>query len=59
MTSERTENSVLWPYGKPGSRGSARRTRKRTLPRFDPEKTRLEVKAILHALDDLRPSRAY
>jgi hypothetical protein len=45
--------------GKPGFRGSARRARKRTLPRFDPEKTRLEVKAILHALDDLRPSRAY
>lgn len=44
---------------RPGSRGSARRTRKRTLPRFDPKKTRLEVKAILHALDDLRPSRAY
>jgi uncharacterized Zn finger protein len=44
---------------RPGSRRSARRTRKRTLPRFDPKKTRLVVKAILHALDDLRPTRAY
>jgi hypothetical protein len=58
-----SSRSTIEPDGRtiriPGSRGNTRRTRKRTLPRFDPKRTRLEVKAILHALDDLRPSRAY
>ena len=44
---------------KPRSRPGARRVGKRTLPRFDAKETRLQVRGILHGLDDLRPSQAY